>query len=100
MKGSRINSTVLDKEKDYYTWCVVTARRLRALGDPLMNSLAEELEESARLEKHDLRNQLRRLHDHLLKWRYQPQARTSKWKSSIVDARNQITWLVEDSPGL
>ena len=63
-------------------------------------NIAEELESMGRSERRALASQIRRLTAYLLKWRYQPDRRSRKWKSSIRDARDQIERVLEDSPSL
>ena len=63
-------------------------------------NIAEELESMGRSERRALASQIRRLTAHLLKWRYQPDRRSRKWKSSIRDARDQMERVLEDSPSL
>ena len=91
---------MLDKEKDYYTWCMEVARRLRLLEDPLMDSIGAELEALGRNEVRILRRQLERLYLHLLKWKYQPSKRTRGWAFSIIDASNEIRWGLGDNRSL
>jgi hypothetical protein len=63
-------------------------------------NIAEELEGMVRAERRVLASQFRRLVAHLLKWRYQPDRRSRKWKMSILDARFQIERVLEDSSSL
>ncbi len=37
---------------------------------------------------------------HLLKWRFEPEKRTTGWKYSIAEQRRKIVGLLNDSPGL
>jgi hypothetical protein len=38
--------------------------------------------------------------EHLLKWQYQPEQRSRSWSGSVIEARNQIADLIEESPSL
>ena len=44
--------------------------------------------------------QLERLCEHLLKWAYQPDRRSGSWRGSIVEARQRIADVIEESPSL
>ncbi len=37
---------------------------------------------------------------HLLKWRYQPQARSASWRGSIVEQRRRALRLIQRNPGM
>jgi hypothetical protein len=54
----------------------------------------------ARNQRNALRSHWRRLVQHLLKWRFQPARRSKSWELSIVDARQEIADLLEQSPSL
>jgi hypothetical protein len=60
--------------------------------------LIEEIRALGVSERHAIESQLLRLMMHLLKWQYQPTRRTRRWRSSVLDARVQLTVLVEEYP--
>ncbi|GAA4467887.1 hypothetical protein GCM10023189_52320 [Nibrella saemangeumensis] len=62
--------------------------------------LDELYEAMSKAERRALISQLRRLMLHILKWRYQPDKRTTSWVRSIVSARQEIRELQEDTPVL
>ena len=37
---------------------------------------------------------------HLLKWQFQPEARSNAWRAAVVKGRERIAKLLEDSPSL
>jgi hypothetical protein len=92
-------------EKDFHGWLVAQAqaireRRLEALD---WENIAEELDGMARSEKHALTGFLRVMLTHLLKWSYQTTKREphlSSWRTSIVNSRQEIEDVLEDSPSL
>lgn len=97
---------VLDKpslyDLDYVAWldeqaAHLRAGRLAALDAP---NVAEELEGSARSDRHELANRLETLILHLLKWDHQPSRRTRSWQSTAVDQRIRIRRLLDESPSL
>ena len=87
---------------DYYAWAIETAERLRAgrLSEVDLNSVAQELEDMGKAQRHALASHLKVLIVHLLKWRYQPSFRGVSWRLSITNARDEIAELLEDSPSL
>ena len=89
-------------ERDFYQWTQDQADLLRngrfsALD---VDHLVEELESMGARERRELRNRLKVLVAHLLKWQYQPQRRSDSWLDSITDARTQIELAIQDSPSL
>ncbi len=90
-------------ESDYYGWILhnVRAIRERRFKEVDWPNVAEELEDMGNSERRALRSQLARLLAHLLKWRYQPQARRlseHSWRATIVHARKTVRELVAESP--
>jgi hypothetical protein len=87
---------------DYYAWVLEAAEHLRAgrLSEVDLNSVAEELVDMGKAQRHALASHLKVLIVHLLKWRYQPSFRGVSWRLSIVNARDEIAELLEDSPSL
>jgi hypothetical protein len=87
---------------DYYAWALETAEHLRAgrLSKVDLDGVAEELEDMGKAQRHALASHLKVLMVHLLKWRYQPSFRGVSWRLSIVNARDEIAELLEDSPSL
>ena len=63
-------------------------------------NIIEEIESLGRSEKHELTNRLSILITHLLKWQYQPMMRGHSWKYSIVEQRDQVKSIFEESPSL
>ncbi|RYF68053.1 MAG: DUF29 domain-containing protein [Cytophagaceae bacterium] len=62
--------------------------------------LTELYEAMGRAERHALSSQLRRLMVHILKWKYQPEKRSTSWVRTIVNARQEIKELQEYMPSL
>ncbi|GAB4031138.1 DUF29 domain-containing protein [Spirosoma gilvum] len=62
--------------------------------------LNELYEAMGRAERHALNSQLRRLMVHILKWKYQPNKRSTSWVRSIVNARLEIRELQDYMPSL
>jgi hypothetical protein len=62
--------------------------------------LIEEMESLGRQQRQELRNQLGVLVGHLLKWEYQPQARSVSWLLTLQVQRQEVLDLLEESPSL
>ncbi len=95
------NSSVL-YETDFYAWTQEQAKFLR---DGVWNSLdipnlVEEIESLGRQDRRELRNCLRVLLGHLLKWDYQSGKRSRSWLNTIQEQRYQIQELLKESPSL
>lgn len=88
--------------QDSHAWYLATAQALREgrLHDVDLLAVAEELEEIGNEKKRALESYLTNLLMHLLKWRFQPNRRSSSWISSIREARNQLQSLLEFNPSL
>ncbi|AFZ35795.1 protein of unknown function DUF29 [Stanieria cyanosphaera PCC 7437] len=62
--------------------------------------LIEEVKDLGNRHRDALESQLTRLLMHLLKWKYQPQNRSTSWKATIREARKQIERLIKKHPVL
>lgn len=95
-------------DRDFYSWALEQAKALRLAGSARINTpatldwenLAEEIESLGKSQASELWSRYYRLLTHLLKWRYQPDARSSSWRGTIVEQRLQITKLLKQNPGL
>ncbi|RCR71078.1 DUF29 domain-containing protein [Larkinella punicea] len=65
-----------------------------------MEGLDELYENMSNADKRALERQLVRLMVHILKWRYQPQKRSTSWVRTIVNARREIQKLQKYMPSL
>lgn len=89
-------------EQDFYRWTrhqadLIRNGRLEALD---LEHIAEELEDMGISSKRDLVNRLGVLLAHLLKWRYQPQQRSSSWTGTIKEQRRKLLRLLQQNPCL
>ncbi len=89
-------------ERDYYTWALRQANALKKHRAESLDweNLAEEGGDLARSERRELRNRLKVLLTHLLKWQYQPKRRSRSWEATIAVQRTQIRQHLRDNPGL
>ncbi|MUL34845.1 DUF29 domain-containing protein [Gloeocapsopsis dulcis] len=65
-----------------------------------IDNLIEELEGLNRSNERELESYLVIILTHLLKWEYQPQARSGSWKGSIFNGRKRIARLFKQQPSL
>ncbi|PSP16718.1 MAG: DUF29 domain-containing protein [Cyanobacteria bacterium QS_8_64_29] len=89
-------------ETDYARWLDEAIERLKAREFDALDlpNLIEELADMGRNERRALASNLRVFLQHLLKWVYQPEQRTSSWRSSIIEHRERIQEQLADSPSL
>jgi hypothetical protein len=89
-------------DDDLLTWVERQAAHLRAgqLDRLDVEHLIEELEAMAGKLRRELKNRLRILLAHLLKWQAQPKRRSRSWAATIAEQRDQIEALLEENPSL
>jgi Domain of unknown function DUF29 len=89
-------------DTDYVAWLEEQVARLRAgrLAALDVENVAEELESLMRKERRQLANRLEVLIHHLLKWDYQPDQRSNRWRATVQEQRTRIRRLLNDSPSL
>jgi hypothetical protein len=89
-------------ETDFHAWARLQARLLRERrwDDLDIANLVEEVEGVARSDKKEIRSRLVVLIMHLLKYKYQPGARSPRWRSTIREQRRGIREVVAESPSL
>ena len=90
------------RDDDFQAWLVDQADALHARRPSSLDwdALAEELEDMAAADKREVRKRLRNLLFHLLKWQYQSARRTSSWRRTINNERDEIGDLLKYSPSL
>jgi Domain of unknown function DUF29 len=89
-------------EDDYYAWTIEQAQLLRAGALSAIDAanIAEEIESMGRSDRRELQSRLVVLAMHLLKWRFQPSARSRSWSATIDEQRLQIDQVFGESPSL
>jgi len=95
-----MDSTLYDR--DFNLWLDKTASLLkeRQFHELDIPNLVEEIETIGRSEKHALQSNLIVVLLHLLKYKYQPQRRSSSWLSSIAEHRDRLEIVLTDNPSL
>jgi hypothetical protein len=91
-----------DKFTDFYAWTQKTSQLLLDgnYHQVDMQMVVEEIKAMGASERRELINRLAVLIMHLLKWQYQSGLRSRSWKLTIVEQRQEIQELLEDSPSL
>lgn len=89
-------------ESDFYAWTQEQAKLLHEgkwahLDIP---NLVEEIESLGRQERQELRNRLKVLLSHLLKWEFQPHHRSKSWFFTIREQRHEINIVLNVNPSL
>ena len=110
MENDRIGDIVLAMpmqtttlyDQDFYAW---TQRQVELLHSGQLaaldiDNLIEEVKSLGRQERQELRNRLWVLLGHLLKWRYQPEARSRSWTGTIREQRYRVGLLLKENPSL
>jgi hypothetical protein len=89
-------------DQDFYAWTQHQVKLLRSgeLTGLDVENLIEEIESLGRQERQELRNRLGVLLGHLLKWRYQPEARSKSWRATIREQRQEIRRHLKENPSL
>jgi hypothetical protein len=89
-------------DQDFYAWTqhqidLLKGGRLRELD---IDNLIEELDGLGKQQRQELRHRLGVLLGHLLKWRYQPEARSRSWTATVREQRQKLQDLLDDNPSL
>jgi len=89
-------------DHDFAAWLDQQVALIREgrLNELDLANLAEELEDMSKSKRRELRNRLITLLMHLLKYEFQPEARTNSWLGTILEQRQQISYVLDESPSL
>ena len=89
-------------DADFFRWTQEQGRLLRAgVARGLdWENLAEEVETLGRSERREIRSRLAVLLLHLLKWQFQPDARSNGWRGTLLEQRRRLQSALKDSPSL
>ena len=89
-------------DTDFYAWTEQQAELLRAEEFEAVDwdNLIEEIMAMGAAQRRELTSRLQVLLMHLLKWRYQPELRSKSWGYTIRNQRNELAYLLEESPSL
>jgi len=89
-------------ETDLYAWSQQQVDRLRAedFAEVDWHNVIEEIDSVGASQRNELKNRLKELLMHLLKWQFQREKQSPSWHTSIVMQRNAIDDLLDDNPSL
>ncbi len=89
-------------EIDFYAWTQEQAKILRHQQWSQLDllNLIEEIESLGKQQRAELRNRLKVLIGHLLKWEYQPERRSRSWLMTIRVQRRDTQELLAENPSL
>jgi hypothetical protein len=89
-------------EQDFLAWTMSQAEALRARQAVALDwaNLLEEVESMGASQRRELRNRMRVLLMHLIKWQWQPERRGASWGSTIDVQRYELMDLLVASPSL
>ncbi|WP_414563032.1 MULTISPECIES: DUF29 domain-containing protein [unclassified Anabaena] len=92
-------------EQDFYLWIQTTVKFLkeRNLEQLDIDNLLEEIDSMGRSEKKELKTRLIVLIEHLLKlqfWILEKDDNARGWRTTVVEQRRQILYILADSPSL
>lgn len=84
----------------YQTAVAIQTELLADNAEEAQRGIEELVEALSRSDKRALRSQLVRLMMHIIKWKTQPEKRSSSWVYTIENARMEISDLLSDEPSL
>ena len=89
-------------EADVIVWAREQVALLRSgkLTEIDIAHIAEEIEDAGKSEKRELSSRMAVLLCHLLKWRYQPERRSTSWQRTIKEQRRAIALPLKETPSL
>jgi hypothetical protein len=89
-------------DQDLYAWSEDQARLLKARSSAGLDwdNLAEEIRTLGRSERSEIRSRLVVALHQMLKWQYRPKKRKLGWAASILEARDQLDRVMDESPSL
>ena len=89
-------------DRDVAEWASRNAELLRnhRFAEADIENIAEEIEDLSLNRQHSLFSHFRILIAHLRKWQFQPEQRSNSWRRTILNSRDAIDELLEESPSL
>lgn len=101
-RAAKIDAPATSPDTDFHAWAFQTAEAIRArrFAGIDWDAVAEEVEDMGRSERRALESRLEVLLAHLIKWRFQPDARSSSWNGNIKEQRRKAKRLLSQNPSL
>ena len=97
---SPLTSSLYDR--DYALWLETTIEQLRQQNFDQVDweNVLDEFESMSKRDRRSIKSNLVILLLHLLKWEFQPKMRSGSWSGSIIEHRQRLRDLLNDSPSL
>jgi hypothetical protein len=89
-------------DRDYALWLEATIEQLRSKNFEQVDweNVLDEFEAMSKRDRRSIKSNLVILLLHLLKWEFQPEMRSGSWAGSIIEHRQRLRDLLNDSPSL
>ncbi len=89
-------------DEDFAVWTEEMARLLRErrFDEADIEHLAEEIEDMGKRDSREVFRRARLILMHVLKWKFQPEARSGSWMVTINTQRRDLLLVLKDSPSL
>ena len=89
-------------EQDFFAWTQQQAQLLRdgRFSELDLENLIEEVACVGRSERKEINSRLKIIIAHLIKWRFQPGARSPSWRGTIDEQRSKVAAVLSASPSL
>ena len=96
------SSTTSLYDRDYALWLETTIEQLRQQNFDQVDwgNVLDEFEAMSKRDRRSIKSNLVILLLHLLKWQFQPEMRSSSWTGNIIEHRQRLRDLLDDSPSL
>ena len=97
---SQLTTSLYDR--DYALWLETTIEQLRQQNFDQVDweNVLDEFESMSKRDRRSIKSNLVILLLHLLKWEFQPEMRSGSWTGSIIEHRQRLRDLLDDSPSL
>jgi Domain of unknown function DUF29 len=89
-------------DRDYALWLETTIEQLRQQKFDQVDweNVLDEFEAMSKRDQRSIKSNLVIVLMHLLKWEFQPGMRSSSWSGTIIEHRQRLQDLLDDSPSL
>jgi len=89
-------------ESDFFRWTQEQSRALleHRQAEIDWTNVAEEIRSLGNTDTNEISSRLTILLIHLLKWKFQPKARSSSWRGTIIEQRRRLQRVLRQSPSL
>jgi hypothetical protein len=98
--ASKVSNSLYDE--DFLEWTQQQANLLRErrFADLDLENLIDEVASVGRSQRREVYSRLEVILAHLLKWKFQPGARSSGWRGTLREQRARLAMVLDESPSL